>query len=108
MKNLILILMLVLWLAGCGGSDSGMKPTAANANAVKTGQAEAIVTKINTETGSIELDHKEIKGMMPAMQMEFNVSDKKMLDNLKIGDKVFFTLEDNAGREQITKISKIE
>ena len=64
------------------------------------------MTKINLEIGSVELDHEEIKGAMPAMIMEFYVSDKKMLDNLKVGDKVDFVLEDNAGAEQIIKIRK--
>lgn len=43
---------------------------------------------------------------MPAMQMEFYVSDKKMLDGLKVGDAADFTLEDNAGAEQIISLKK--
>lgn len=73
---------------------------------VKTGNGRGVVTKINLELGSVELNHEEIKGMMPAMRMEFYVSDKKMLDNLKIGDKVDFILEDNAGAERIISIEK--
>lgn len=75
---------------------------------VKIGEGTGVVTKINLEIGSVELDHDEIKGMMPAMQMEFYVSDKKELQPLKIGDKVLFTLEDNKGAEKITKITKVE
>lgn len=74
---------------------------------VKTFDGKGVVTKINLELGSVALDHEEIKGLMPAMQgMEFYVSDKKMLDNLKVGDKVDFVLEDNAGAEQIIAIKK--
>lgn len=85
-----------------------IKPTAtvSGNTKIKTGSGKGVVTKINTELGSVELNHEEIKGMMPAMQMEFYVSDKKMLDGLKIGDKVDFVLEDNAGAEQITSIVK--
>src|SRR5688500_5676285 len=50
------------------------------------------VTKINLELGSVEMDHEEIVGVMPAMRMEFFVSDKKLLDGLNIGDSVDFTL----------------
>ena len=44
---------------------------------------------------------------MPAMEgMEFYVSDVKMLDKLKVGDKVDFVLEDNAGAERIISIGR--
>lgn len=87
------------------------KPTATATAAsdkaqIKTYDGTGAVTKINLEIGSIELDHEEVKGLMPAMKMEFYVADKKMLDNLKIGDRVDFTLEDNAGAERIVSIKK--
>lgn len=75
---------------------------------VKIGQGTGFITKINLEIGSVELKHEEIQGMMPAMQMEFYVSDKKELETLKIGDKVLFTLEDNQGAERIIKILKVD
>jgi Cu(I)/Ag(I) efflux system periplasmic protein CusF len=73
---------------------------------VKRGEGIGIVTKINLELVSIELDHEEIKGMMPKMLMEFYVKDKKMLDGLKLGDKVDFTLEENKGQEMIVRLAK--
>jgi len=74
---------------------------------IKTFNGKGVVTKINLELGSVALDHEEIKGLMPAMEgMEFYVSDKKMLDGLKIGDKTDFVLEDNAGAERIINIRK--
>lgn len=82
--------------------------TTINLSEVKTGQGIGVVTKINLELGSVELKHEEIKGMMPAMQMEFYVADKKELESLKVGDKAIFTLEDNKGAEKIIKISKVE
>jgi len=74
---------------------------------IKTYDGKGVVTKINLELVSVELDHEEIKGLMPKIIMEFYVSDKKMLDKLKIGDKVSFVLEDNAGAERIIEIKKI-
>ncbi len=74
---------------------------------IRTFPGRGVVTRINLELGSVGLDHEEIKGIMPAMQgMEFYVSDKKMLDDLKIGDKVDFVLEDNAGAERLVSIKK--
>jgi Cu/Ag efflux protein CusF len=75
-------------------------------NEVKLVDSKGVVTKIDLKLGSVELDHEEIKGIMPAMIMEFFVKDKKMLDGLKLGDKVNFTLEDNKGAEVIIKLSK--
>lgn len=90
-------------------SNQSAKPiptVAADKSKIKNFDGTGNITKINLEIGSVELDHEEIKGLMPKMLMEFYVSDKKMLDNLKIGDKVDFVLEDNAGAEQIIKIRK--
>ena len=68
--------------------------------------AKGVVTKINLEAGSIEMDHDEIPGVMPAMRMEFFVTDKKMLDGLGVGDKVNFTLRYKHPTETIVGITK--
>jgi len=65
-----------------------------------------VVTKINLEIVSVELDHEEIKGLMPKMTMEFYVKEKSELEQLKVGDTVDFVLEDDAGAERIIKIRK--
>ncbi len=135
MKTIILTALTALFLTACGQSAANKNqsknqaaaavvnqnaappsnqtmPIPANSTAldkskIKTFDGTGAVTKINQELGSIGLDHEEIKGIMPAMQgMEFYVSDKKMLDNLKVGDKVDFVLEDNAGAERIIKITR--
>jgi Cu(I)/Ag(I) efflux system protein CusF len=67
---------------------------------------KGVVTKVNLELVSVELDHEEIKGLMPKMTMEFYVREKSELEKLKIGDAVDFVLEDNAGTEQIISIKK--
>jgi len=69
---------------------------------------KGVVTKLNPDQGSIELDHEEIKDMMPAMQMEFFVSDKKILDGLKVGDKVDFVLRYKNPTETIVSIKKAQ
>lgn len=67
---------------------------------------KGVVTKINLELGSIEVNHKEIKDLMPAMTMEFFVSDKKLLDGLKVGDEVDFVIRYKDRNETIVKITK--
>lgn len=64
------------------------------------------VTKINVDLGSVELDHKEIVGVMPAMIMEFYVKDKTILKDIKVGDEVDFVLEYKHPTETILSIKK--
>ncbi len=64
------------------------------------------VTKIDLKLGSVELDHNEIVGLMPAMRMEFYVKDKTLLSDLKVGDNVDFVVEYKQGTEIITNIKK--
>jgi Cu/Ag efflux protein CusF len=73
---------------------------------IKTFDGEGVITKINLELVSVELDHEEIKGLMPKMTMEFYVKEKSELERLKVGDKVDFVLEVDAGAEQIISIEK--
>ncbi len=66
------------------------------------------VTKINTDLGSVELDHQEVVGVMPAMIMEFYVKDKSVLGDIKVGDEVDFILEYKHPTETIVSIKKIK
>lgn len=79
-----------------------------DASKVKTFNGKGVVTKINLELVSVELNHEEIKGLMPAMVMEFYVKEKSEIEVLKVGDKVEFVLEDNQGQEKIISIKKIQ
>ena len=62
------------------------------------------VTKIDEKIGSVGLNHENIEGLMPAMQMEFYVTDKALLKGLAIGDSVSFVIEYKGGRETINSI----
>ena len=124
MKIKIFLLFTLATLAACSG-----KPTENGTNAKPTNKlavtsptpaatpftpndgdynGKGVVTKLNPEQGSIELNHEEIKDMMPAMQMEFFVSDKKILVGLKVGDKVEFVLRYKNPTETIVNIKKAQ
>jgi len=75
---------------------------------IKLFNGKGVVTKINLELGSVELDHEKIEGAMPAMIMEFYVKKKSEIEVLKVGDRVEFVLEENFGQEKITSIKKIQ
>ena len=122
-KNLPFILAILMFFSACqknaqqtnaplaettATNSETVSPTVSTVNDAKTKTYDGIgvVMKINLELVSVELKHEEIKGLMPAMQMEFYVSDKKYLENLKIGDKVDFVLENSINGERIVNIKK--
>ena len=66
-----------------------------------------VVAEINRSEAWIEINHQEIKGLLPAMQMEFNVKDKSLLDKAKVGDRVDFTIVESEEGEYLTEIKKV-
>ena len=65
-----------------------------------------VVKSTNPKLPSIEIDHGDIKGLMPAMTMEFFVKDKALLEGLKPGDRIDFTMENGVGGLKITEIKR--
>jgi Cu/Ag efflux protein CusF len=88
-------------------SSANPPPSTPDKSKIKNFNGKGKVTKINLELGSVELDHDEIKGLMPKMQMEFYVKPTVEIKDLKLGDQVDFVIEDNAGAEIITSIKKV-
>lgn len=68
--------------------------------------ATGVVVLINRKEGWIEINHEEIKGLMPAMQMEFWVRDKSLFDNAKAGDRVDFTIVETEKGEYLTELKR--
>lgn len=66
-----------------------------------------MVATINRSEGWIEINHEEIKGLMPAMQMEFNVKDKTLLDKVNVGDRVDFTIVETEKGEYLTELKRL-
>ena len=116
-----LIILLFFVSSACEKSVSETKPqTAKTAQTAATPAAapsipkdgnydgRGEITKINTEAGSIELKHEEIRDLMPPMQMEFFVKDKALLKGLAVGDRVDFVVEYKHPAEIITSIKKAQ
>lgn len=125
--RIAILLSLCVLFASCQKRQSAttnqpVAPTptvATNSPAPQVSPAEAhdyfgtgIVTKVvrqnpyDKSLASVELNHGEIVGLMPAMRMEFYVKDVSLLNGLKVGDLVDFTIEENGGTEIITEIKK--
>lgn len=121
-KPPVILILAIGVLSACSGqpSNSSLNPPAANTPATVSPKAtevsasskngdydgRGVVTKIDLDIGSVEMDHEDIPGLMPPMRMEFYVSDKKMLDGLKPGDTVDFVLRYRDGTETVVKIGK--
>ena len=65
-----------------------------------------VVASINKPEGWIEINHEEIKDLMPAMQMGFNVKDQSLLDKVSVGDRVDFTIVETEKGEYLTEINR--
>jgi Cu/Ag efflux protein CusF len=67
-------------LASCHSSDA------------KRYRLEGRVLSVDASAGQAEIDCKEIPGFMPAMAMQFAISDAKALSQLAPGDQIAATL----------------
>jgi Cu/Ag efflux protein CusF len=87
-----------------GGQQKASGPAAAVQTATYHGVG--VVKRLDPKRPSIEIDHEDIKDLMPAMTMEFYVKDKSLLDGLKPSDRIAFTIENGVGGVKITEIKK--
>jgi protein SCO1 len=113
--TLVAIACLALTLvAGCGRVQTVEKPASTPtpasgpAAAVQSNQykAEGIVKAINPKGPAIEIDHGDIEGLMPAMQMEFPVTDANLLNGLAVNDRIDFTVENATDGMKVVAIKK--
>ena len=115
MKRIILACVALVLIAACGRVDQQTNHTtpspapsgpAAAGVTSKGYPGEGTVKAIDPNARTIEIDHGDIEGLMPAMQMEFDVTDAAMLNGIAVNDRIDFTVEDHAGTMRITAIKK--
>ena len=71
-----------------------------------THKGVGVVKRLDPKLPGIEIDHGDIAGLMPAMQMEFPVTDVALLRGLAVNDQIDFTIESNAGEMRVIDIKK--
>jgi protein SCO1 len=101
MKTFVLLVSLVVAVmtAGCQSTPGKHYPL----------QAEVI--SADAPKGLIIVKHGEIPGLMPAMTMQYSVTDPKQIENLQPGDKITADLvvSESKGRlEKIALVSKAD
>jgi Cu/Ag efflux protein CusF len=97
-----LALYFIFGLAVCGACRKSTPAPARPAHEGVTG----VVVSVDKDQGTIQINHEEIKGYMPAMSMAFHVKKKFLLDDIKPGDKVQFTLRDTGNGYVISQLKK--
>ena len=97
--------------ATASGAAAGEQAAQAGSSAQTSAEAkvfsgEGVVEGIDKSGEMIQINHGDIKGYMPAMSMPYRVKDRSMLDLVKPGDKVTFTLEDTSKGAVLIEIKK--
>lgn len=113
---LILACLLLAFVAACAPPDHGANNHASPSPSASGPAAPGVTSKgypgegtvkaIDPKAPSIEIDHGDIEGLMPAMQMEFDVTDPALLNGIAVNDRIEFTVEDHAGTMRVTAIKK--
>lgn len=81
-------------------NDHGQQAASAMADT-----ADGEIKKVDKPSGKLTIKHGELKNLgMGAMTMVFRVKDAAMLDKVKAGDKVRFTVENANGAMTVTAI----
>lgn len=109
MKNdikLFAIFAITAFFFACTNQEA-LKPVSPNAAETQTYKGVGIVKKIDKENGKLTIDHEDIKGYMPAMEMTVAVKDAASLESLKEGDKISFDLERTGSKLLLLNIVKI-
>ena len=111
-KSLIVVCLGLIVTAACSNQPANQQqapaPVSGPAAAVQANsyQGVGVVKSLNPRRPGIEINHEEVVGLMPAMQMEFPVTDVSLLNGLAVNDRVDFTIVDNTGEMKITAIKK--
>lgn len=67
--------------------------------------ADGVIRKVDKDAGKLTIKHGPIPSMdMPPMTMVYRVTDPAMLDQVKPGDSVKFTMEKIGGQYTVTRI----
>lgn len=71
-----------------------------------TYQGVGVVKGLDPKLPSIKIDHEDIVGLMPAMEMDFAVTEVSLLNGLAVNDRIDFTIVDKTGEMTVTAIKK--
>jgi Cu(I)/Ag(I) efflux system protein CusF len=91
-------------VAGVPHEGHGSRPMEGGSLQTVVGEGQVVATVPNSS--QIVVDHEEIKGFMEAMTMGYRIDPPALLEGLKPGDKIRFTID--IQRRTITAIEKVK
>jgi protein SCO1/2 len=97
-------LCVALVMAGCKGESADKSKS----ESAKEYDIKGKIMAIDLKKPAVTLDHEDVPGLMKAMEMEFAVADRKMLESLKVGDQVTGRLKKTESGYLITRLDKGE
>lgn len=116
MKNIKTLLILTAMLAGAtsayaashAGAPMPMMGDAKKEMPLPTADmVDGEIRKVDMDNKKLTIKHGEIKNLdMPGMTMVFQVKDPAMLDKVKAGDKVKFTVDKVNGAFMVLSLEK--
>ncbi len=91
-------------VAAVSFAQEGPTPSAAGGGEIVVGEGKVIATVPNA--GQLVVEHGEIKGFMEAMTMGYRIEPPSLLEGLKFGDRIRFTID--VQKKAIVKIEKLK
>jgi len=92
-------------MMGSGQSGAGQMGGQGTMGQTGASMADGEIRKVNKDAKKLTIRHGPIPSMdMPPMTMVYQVKDDAMLDQVKAGEKVKFTVEKIGGAYVVTKI----
>jgi len=112
-KSRVILVCVALIVFGACSKQSANKETPAPAPSgpaaavqSKSYEGVGIVRGLNPMAPAINIEHEDIVGLMPGMQMEFPVTDRALLNGLAVNDHIDFTIVNGTGEMKVTAIKK--
>ena len=112
-KLLVVVVLAAAWGAIADERGSGAFPSvdlqsapAQETAATGVFHGVGVVTAVDDARGWLTLDHEAIKGIMCAMEMMYRVEPPRLVESLRVGDRVAFDID--AGREVITGVMPLQ
>jgi len=111
-KGLIALCVALAATVACNHHQANNQPTSSPVSGPAAAvqehayQGVGVVKRINPKLPAIEIDHEDIVGLMPAMQMEFPVTEVSLLNGIAVNDHIDFTIVNGTGEMKITAIKK--
>ena len=111
-SRIVIICVALIFVAACNKQPANNQTNApagpAAAVATDSYKGVGVVKHISLKPPTIEIDHGDIEGLMPAMQMEFPVTDPNLLNGIAVNDRIDFTIEAAKGQLKVSAIKKKE